>query len=108
MTTLVIGLLPHLIPAGTFPAGMLERAMSEPLAEGRDEVIYLICTHRRLVVGQRVDERGFHAVYRAHGSLGGPFGYDFETPFARVRFPEGVRPSALGWAVLDPLLESVE
>jgi hypothetical protein len=31
-----------------------------------------------------------------------------ETPFARVRFPEGVRPSALGWAVLDPLLESVE
>ena len=81
--------------------------MTEPLAEGRDEVIYLICTHGRVALGQRADD-GRHNVYPARGGIGGPFSYDMDACWARVRFPEGVRPSALGWAVLDPLLESVE
>jgi hypothetical protein len=75
---------------------------------GRDEVIYLICSHDRVALGQQQDEQGRHNVYRAVGGIGGPFAYDVDTPWARVRFPDGVRPSALGWAVLDALLESVE
>jgi hypothetical protein len=82
--------------------------MTEPLAEGRDEVIYLICTHPRVALGQRVNEDGSRNVYRADGAIGGPWAYDMEEPWARVRFPEHVRPSVLGWAVLDPLLETVE
>ena len=82
--------------------------MTEPLAEGRDEVIYLICSHDRIVLGGNLDEDGRHRVYRADGGIGGPFGYDMSTVWARVRFPDGVGPSALGWAVLDPLIEQVE
>ena len=107
-TVLAIAALPHLISAATIPANLLERVMSEPLAEGRDEVIYLICTHPRVSLGQNVDVRGWRNVYRAEGAIGGPFTYDMETPWARVRFPKGVRPSALGWAVIDPLLETIE
>jgi hypothetical protein len=66
--------------------------MTEPLADGRDEVIYLVCTHPRVALGQNV-----------YGDV-----YDTTNQWARVRFPDGVRPSALGWAVLDPLLETVE
>jgi hypothetical protein len=105
--TLVIGLVPHVIPATMIAAGLLERAMTEPLSHGRDEVIYLICTHPRVALGQRVDD-GWRSAYRASGGIGGPFGYDTDKPWARVRFPDGVRTSALGWAVLDPLLETVE
>ncbi len=107
MSELIIGLLPHLIPASTVPAGLLERAMTEPLAEGRDEVIYLICTHPRVALGQERED-GRHNVCSARGGIGGPFEYDTDSRWARVRFPASVRPSALGWAVLDPLLESVE
>jgi hypothetical protein len=82
--------------------------MTEPLAAGRDEVIYLICTHPRVALGANVDDDGWRNVYCADGGIGGPFEYVVETPWARVRFPEGVRPSVLGWAVLDPMLETVE
>lgn len=105
--TLAIGLIPHLIPATTIPAGLISRAMTEPLAEGRDEVIYLICSHPRVALGQRVSD-GWREVYAADGGIGGPVCYADDRPWARVRFPEGVRPSALGWAVLDPHLEMVE
>jgi hypothetical protein len=82
--------------------------MTEPLADGRDEVIYMICSHERIAFGQKVDEEGRHAVYAATGGLGGPFDYDMSSPWAHVRFPDEVGPSKLGWAVIDPLLESVE
>lgn len=82
--------------------------MTEPLAEGRDEVIYLICTHSRVALGRNLDGDGWRNVYRADGGIGGPFAYATETAWARVRLPEGVRPSAVGWAVLDPMLETVE
>jgi hypothetical protein len=106
--TLVLSVWPHLISAATIAAGLLDRAMSEPLAHGRDEVLYLICTHPRVVVGQVVDRDGWSRVYRAEGPIGGPFTYDMEKPWARIRLPAGVRISALGWALLDPLLEDAE
>lgn len=106
--TLVIALFPHLISAGTIPADLLDRAMQEPLAGGRDEVIYLICTHRRIALGGREDVAGWRNVYLAEGGIGAPFTYDLKTAWAYVRFPERVQPSALGWAVLDPKLEELE
>jgi hypothetical protein len=107
-STLVVALFPHLISAGTIPAGLLERVMEEPLAEGRDEVVYLICTHPRVGLGTLVDGDGWRNVYGARGPIGGPFSFDYDQPWARIRLPSGVRPSALGWAVLDPQLEAVE
>jgi hypothetical protein len=107
-TTLVIALRPQLISAGMIPAGLLERTMVEPNAEGRDEVIYLICTHRRAALGGREFDDGWRNIYLASGGIGGPFTYDLSNTWGRVRFPGRVRPSRLGWAVLDPLIEEVE
>lgn len=107
MRTLLIGVLPHLIPAPTIPGGYLERAMTEPLAEGRDEVIYLVCTHPRVRFGARVDDDGARPIFRAKGDIGG-MEWDHSAPWARVRLPEHAHPSRLGWAIIDPALESVE
>lgn len=91
------------------PAGLLERAMSEPLSVGRDEVLYLICSHARVAIGRELNENGHHSAYRAEGAIGGPFKYvQTKPPWATIRFPERVRPSGLGWAVLDPLGEELE
>jgi hypothetical protein len=105
--SLIIGVHPHLIPAITIPARLLERAMSEPLAAERDEVLYLICTHERLRFAQGEDSDGWRLVIRADGDIGG-IAWDVQDPWARVRLPDGAQPSALGWAVLDPLVESLE
>lgn len=107
MSTLALAVLPHLIPAATIAAGDLERAMSEPLAADRDEVLYLVCSHPRIRLGSQVGVDGGRAVYQADGDIGG-LTWGTDDPWARVFFPVGVEPSALGWAVLDPMLESHE
>jgi len=107
MPSVVIGLHPHHIPAGTIANGDLERAITEPLAEGRDEVIYLVCSHRRVQFGSKVDSAGGRFAYLATSVWGG-MAWDTEEAWARITLPDHARPSALGWAILDPALESVE
>jgi hypothetical protein len=104
---LAIAIFPHLIPAATIPNGELERALTEPLAEQRDEVIYVICSHRRVVLGPDQPDGG-HAAVIASGHLAGAILWDFSHWWARLRFPEHVRPSRVPWAVIDDSLESLE
>lgn len=104
---LVIAAFAHLIPAATVPNGDLERAMSEPLAEGRDEVLYLICTHPRIkVFGPLSDERTVDVI-RAVSAGVGEMGWD-PTPWAQLILPDHVKLSRVPWSILDPALESVE
>jgi hypothetical protein len=105
---LVIGAFAHLIPAATVANGDLRRAMTEPLAEGRDEVLYLICTHPRIkTVGSISPERTVGVARALPGGLGGGIAWD---PFvwARLRLPEHVQLSVAPWSILDPALETVE
>jgi hypothetical protein len=99
--TLAIAAISHLIPAPTIPNGDLELALGAPLADGRDEVIYLVCTHERIRFGEP-PVRGRHPVLRASGELGGGISWKTVDPWAWVTLPENARPSAVPWAIIDP------
>jgi hypothetical protein len=71
------------------------------------EVLYLVCSHPRIRLGRHLNSDGSRPVYRADGDIGG-FTWKLDEPWAHVSLPTGVEPSALGWAILDPLLESHE
>jgi hypothetical protein len=98
---------PHLIPAGTLANHDIDRAMEEPLGLGRDEVLYVICTHPRLrAVWPGPDSREFEVhISRNAGSL--DIGWDPE-PWARVEVPGHVRPGPVEWAISDSALGTVE
>lgn len=99
MDTLSIAAIPHLIPAPTIPNGEVQLAISAPLAGGRDEVIYLVCTHERIrFASAKHNERV--PVLRASGELGG-IGWDTREVWAWVTLPENARPSTVPWAILD-------
>jgi hypothetical protein len=98
---------PHLIPAGTLANHDIDRAMEEPLALGRDEVLYMVCTHPRLrTVWQRPEEREFPVLIARHAGAS-DIGWDPE-PWAVVAVPEHVCRSNLEYLIIDPALESVE
>lgn len=104
---LAIAVFPHLIPAATIPNGELERALTEPLAEQRDEVVYVICSHRRVVLGPAQPDGGY-AAWIASGHLTGAILWSDSHWWARVRLPKHARPSQVAWAVIDDSLESIE
>jgi hypothetical protein len=104
---LAVAIFPHLIPAATIPNGELERALTEPLAEQRDEVVYVICSHRRVVLGP-AQPGGGYAAWIASGHLAGAILWSDSHWWARVRFPEHARPSQVAWAVIDDSLELIE
>jgi len=100
MDTLSIAAIPHLIPAPTIPNGEVQLAISAPLAGGRDEVIYLVCTHERIrFASAEHNERV--PVLRARGELGGGIRWDTREVWAWVTLPANARPSIVPWAVLD-------
>ncbi len=101
---LAIAVLPHLIPAVTLPTGAIERALTEPLAADRDEVIYLVCSHPRVALGDRQDD-GCLPVYLAGGGAGGEIAWDRSAWWARVRLPPHATPSRVPWAILDTALD---
>jgi hypothetical protein len=106
-TGLVIAAFAHLIPAATVPNGDIERAMSEPLAEGRDEVLYLICTHPRIkVFGPLSEERTVDVIQAVSAGIG-EMGWN-RTHWAQLTLPDHVKLSKVPWSILDPALESVE
>jgi hypothetical protein len=107
MTILFIAVVPHIIAAGTLANQDLARAMQEPLAKGRDEVIYFLTTHDRLMFGANVDTRGYRSVYRPKHGVGF-FSWNMQQPWGRVRLPQGVKPSKTGFSVLDPMIASIE
>ncbi|HET8863418.1 MAG TPA: hypothetical protein VFM94_09225 [Solirubrobacterales bacterium] len=79
--------VPHLIPAGTLANNDIDRAMEEPLALGRDEVLYMICTHPRLrAVWPDSDIREFDVLIARHAGAS-DIGWDPE-PWAHVAVPE--------------------
>jgi hypothetical protein len=98
--TLAIAAVPHIIPAPTIPNGDVELAISAPLAAGRDEVIYLVCTHERVRWGSPEPD-GRLPVLRASGELGGGIRWHPGDVWARVTLPEHAQPSRVPWAVLD-------
>jgi hypothetical protein len=101
---LAIAVLPHLIPAVTLPSGAIERAMTEPLAADRDEVIYLVCSHPRVRLGER-ERDGCFPVYAASGVPGGGIEWNASAWWARVELPEHATPSRIPWAIIDTALE---
>lgn len=105
--TLGVGVMPHLIPAGTLANRDIDRAMEEPLALGRDEVLYLICTHPRLRATWPDPDVGEFEVLIAGNAGASNVGWDPE-PWARVSAPEHVRPASVEWAISDSALETVE
>jgi hypothetical protein len=101
---MAIAVLPHLIPSVTIPSGGLERALNEPLAYGRDEVIYLVCSHPRVKLGkQELD--GSYPILIASGSPGGGIEWDPCCWWGRAKLPAHARPSRIPWAILDTALE---
>ncbi len=83
--------------------------MTEPLAKHRDEVLYLVCSHVRIRAHERLCEGRLTIVLKAHGELGGGIQWNTSEPaWARLQLPDGVRPSSVSWAIIDPSLESVE
>jgi hypothetical protein len=99
--------VPHLIPAGTLANHDIDRAMEEPLALGRDEVLYMICTHPRLrAVWPNSDIREFDVLIARHAGAS-EIGWDPE-PWAHVAVPEHVRPASVEWAISDSALKTVE
>jgi hypothetical protein len=104
---LAIAIFPHLIPAATIPNGDLERALTEPLADERDEVVYVICSHRRVVLGP-VQPDGCYPALIASGHLAGAIIWDDSHWWARLRLPEHAQPSRVPWAIIDASLESIE
>jgi hypothetical protein len=101
---LAIAVLPHLIPAVTLPSGAIERALTEPLADGRDEVIYLVCSHPRLKFGER-ERDGCFPIYAATGVPGGGIAWNASSWWARVELPEHATPSRIPWAIIDTALD---
>lgn len=94
---LAIAVVPHLIPAPTVAMGHLELALSEPLAQDRDEVLYLVCTHSRLRLHE--DEV---TVIAATGEFGD---IDWDTRWATLAdLPEGFGGSRFPGSVIDPLM----
>jgi hypothetical protein len=106
-TGLAIAVFPHIIPAATLPSGLLERAMTEPLSEDRDEVLYLVCTHPRIKVWRSNEADGTVDVVRAKGVGRGDFDWERDT-WARLTVPNHVKLSMVPWSILDPALETVE
>jgi hypothetical protein len=100
MDTLSIAAILHLIPAPTIPNGEVQLAISAPLAGGRDEVIYLVCTHERIRFALAKHEERV-PVLRAGGELGGGIRWDTRKVWAWVTLPENARPSTVPWAILD-------
>jgi hypothetical protein len=99
--------VPHLIPAGTLANHDIDRAMEEPLALDRDEVLYMICTHPRLrAVWPDSDIRAFDVLI-ARFAGASDIGWDPE-PWAHVTVPEHVRPASVEWAISDSALGTVE
>jgi hypothetical protein len=99
--------VPHLIPAGTLANHDIDRAMEEPLALDRDEVLYMICTHPRLrAVWPDSDIREFDVLI-ARDAGASDIGWDPE-PWAHVTVPEHVRAASVEWAISDSALETVE
>jgi hypothetical protein len=104
---LAIAVFPHLIPATTIPNGDLERALSEPLADARDEVIYLVCSHPRVLLArQEVD--GSYPVLLADGRAGATIDWSASSWWARITLPSHATPSRVPWAIIDDALESEE
>jgi hypothetical protein len=100
MDTLSIAAIPHLIPAPTIPNGEVQLAISAPLASGRDEVIYLVCTHERIRFAvAKHNERV--PVLRASSELGGGILWDTREVWAWVTLRDNARPSAVPWAIID-------
>lgn len=104
--TIAIGLAPHLISAATIPNGELVRALTEPLADGRDEVIYLVCSHPRVALGPQQGD-GRYPVYMAAGALGGGMRWT-NSWWACLSVPPDVTSSRVYWAIIDPALQEVE
>jgi hypothetical protein len=104
---MAIAVLPHLIPSLTIPNGDLERALNEPLAHGRDEVIYLVCSHPRLKLGEREPD-GSYPILLASGLPEGGIEWNTRCWWGRALLPAHARPSRIPWAVLDTALESEE
>lgn len=109
MSGRVLGIVvvPHLIPAGTLANHDIDRAMEEPLALDRDEVLYMICTHPRLrAVWPDPDIREFDVLI-ARNAGASDIGWDPQ-PWAHVTVPEHVSPGGVEWAISDSALETVE
>lgn len=106
-TQLAIAIFPHLIPAATIPNGDLERALTEPLADNRDEVVYIICSHRRVALAPEQPDGTYPALI-ASGHRAGAIIWDASHWWARLRLPEHVQPSRVPWAIIDNALESIE
>lgn len=104
---LVIAVMPHLIPPPTIANGDLERAETEPLADGRDETIYLICSHPRIRLEPALDD-GAHPVVLAHPHRADGIGWPRDSWWARIRLPSHAAPSAIPWAVIDTSLDWAE
>jgi hypothetical protein len=95
MNALAIAAIPHLIPAPTLPNGDLGLALAAPLADERDEVIYLVCTHERIRFGAAFAD-GRIPVLRASGELhGGGIRWDAGNVWACVTLPPNAKPSAV-------------
>jgi hypothetical protein len=99
--------IPHLIPAATLANQDIQRAMDEPLALDRDEVLYMICTHPRLrAVWPHPEARQFDILI-ARNAGAADIGWNPE-PWARVTVPDHVRPATVVWGISDSALETVE
>jgi hypothetical protein len=99
--------VPHLIPAGTLANDDIDRAMEDPLALDRDEVLYMICTHPRLrAVWPDSDIQEFDILIACDAGAS-DIGWDFE-PWAHVTVPEHVRAASVEWAISDSALGTVE
>jgi hypothetical protein len=104
---MAIAIVPHLIPASTIPSGLIEQALSQPLADGRDEVLYLVCSHPRVSVGLQQADGGYPLLL-ASGRPGGGITWASDAWWGRVDFPSYARPSAIPWAVIDEALDFAE
>jgi hypothetical protein len=104
---MAIVIFPHLIPAVTIPNGLVERALTEPLALDRDEVVYVVCSHPRVRFGKQEPD-GSHPVLIAEGDGMGTMGWSAARPWARVSLPPHATPSRIPWAIIDPALEWAE
>jgi hypothetical protein len=70
---LALALEPHFIPMVTFANGEVSLAMTEPLAAGRDEFVYLLCRHPRVRLGAGASSR---PVFRSCAGPGRTIGWE--------------------------------
>lgn len=104
---MAIAVIPHLIPAATIANGDLERALTEPLAAGRDEVLYLVCSHPRVAFGEQQPDATF-PVLLAGSRPGGGISWSGKAWWARVTLPSHASPSSIPWAIIDTALDWAE